>query len=246
MKIILVTSDLTYVPKNYNDVFEYVVSNTPQHIAGAVIVKINKISVLAKLPYLYFAGCNNIANTLIRNLTDVLSRRKRNFLTKLKIPFVFANSINDERAITLLQSMKPDLILNIRARCIYKEAVLQIPRLGCVNVHHGILPHQRGLFCDLYALADDKTAGFTIHQMTSGIDQGSIFYTQEVDKTKNYIDYLAGVALKEKRAIIRFIENVVQNNSLPESKPNQEQKSVFTTTPNFKKIKELQHKGIIL
>lgn len=246
MKIILVTSDLTYVPNNYNDVFEYVINNASQHLAGVVIVKISKVSVLVKVPYLYFAGCNNMANTLMRNLSDALSGRKRRLLAELKIPLVFANSINDDRTIAWLKSMKPDLILNMRARCIYKEAVLQIPRLGCVNVHHGILPNQRGLFCDLYALADGKAVGFTIHQMTSGIDQGSIFHTQEVDKNKNYIDYLADVASKEKRAIVKFIENVVQNNPLSESKPNQEQKSVFTTTPNFKKIKELQHKGIIL
>ena len=44
MKIILVTSDLTYAPENYNDVFEYVISNASQHLAGIVIVKINKIS----------------------------------------------------------------------------------------------------------------------------------------------------------------------------------------------------------
>jgi len=223
-----------------------VINSASEHIAGVVIVKISKISVLAKVPYLYFAGCNNMADTLIRNLADALSGRKRKFLAELKIPFVFANSINDERTIAWLKSMKPDLILNMRARCIYKEAILQIPWLGCVNVHHGILPSQRGLFCDLYALSSTKAVGFTIHRMTSGIDQGSTLYTQEVDKTKNYIDYLAGVARKEKRAIVKFIQNVVQDNSLPDSKPNQDQKSIFTTTPNFKKIKELQHKGIIL
>jgi len=246
MKILLVTSDLTYAPENYNNVFEYVTSNASQHLVGVVIVKINKFSVLAKVPYLYFAGCNNMSNTLIRNLADASSGRKRKFLAALKIPFIFANSINDAQTIAWLNSMKPDLILNMRARCIYKEAVLQIPQLGCVNVHHGILPSQKGLFCDLYALADDKKAGFTIHQMTNGIDQGSIFRTQEADKNKNYIDYLTEVASKEKQAIVKFIENVVQNNSLPESKPNQKQKSFFTTTPNFKKIKELRHKGIIL
>lgn len=246
MKIILVTSDLTYAPKNYNDVFEYVINNVSQHLAGVVIVKISKISILTKVPYLYFAGCNNTAVTLIRNLADVLSGRKRNFLNELKIPFIIVNSINNERTIAWLKSMKPDLILNIRARCIYKEAVLQIPWLGCVNVHHGILPGQRGLFCDLYALADGKAAGFTIHRMTSGIDQGSIFHTQEAGINKNYIDYLAEMASKEKRAIVTFIENIVQNNSLPESNPSQGQKSVFTTTPNFKIIKELQHKGVIL
>ena len=246
MKVILVTSDLTYAPENYNDVFEFVARNSSQYIAGVVLIRINKFGILAKLPYLYFAGCRNIANTLARNLSDALFRQKKKFLKNLGIPLISVKSINDRKAILWLETLKPDLILNMRARCIYKDAVLKIPHLGCANVHHGILPHQKGLFCDLYALADNRVAGFTIHQMTNYIDQGQILYREEVNKNKNYIDYLAEVASKEKVAIVAFIKRAVRGNLLSEAISNNDQHPTVTTTPNFRKIKELQRKGIIL
>lgn len=246
MKIILVTSDLTYVPENYNDVFEFVVQNSQQHIVVVVLVSTNKLGILAKIPYLYFAGCKNIASTLARNIGDALLGRKEKFLKKSGTPFISVKSINDRKAVLWFQTIKPDLILNMRARCIYKDAVLKIPRLGCVNVHHGILPNQKGLFCDLYALADNRITGFTIHQMTSHVDQGQILYTEEMSREKNYTDYLVEVASKEKVAIVNFIEKMVRSNSLPEAISSSNHSPIITTTPDFKKIKQLQHNEIIL
>lgn len=249
MRIILVTSDLTYCPENYNDVFEYVVQNSRPHIAGVILVKINKLGTLLKLPYLYFAGCKNIASELSRNLGDtILLRRKKKFLEKIGVPFITVKSINDGAGILWLQAMKPDLILNMRARCIYKDSILKIPRLGCVNVHHGILSFQKGLFCDLYAIADDRETGFTIHKMARQIDRGEILYQETIRSSKNYLDYLKEVASKEKVAIVRFIEKVAQVNSLPKILPITDinNHANFTKTPDLKMIKQLQHKGMIL
>lgn len=247
MKIVLVTSDITYVPKNYNDVFGYIVRNFTHSISGVVLIKINKFAVFVKFPYLYFAGCRNIANTLMHNIKDSLFKTKQKFLKKLGVPFVAVKSINDQKAILWLKAIKPDLIVNMRARCIYNNAVLKIPRLSCVNVHHGILPYQKGLFCDLYALAENRTAGFTIHQMTERIDQGKILYQEIVKGNKNYIDYLTEVASKEKTAIANFIRTTLRNKFLLEAATSHKsQKIITTTTPDFKKIKEFQRKGMIL
>lgn len=248
MKIILVTSDLTYCPENYNDVFEYVVQNLKPRIAGVILVRINKFGILFKLPYLYFAGCKNIASALRHNLGEAILGRKKRFLEKSGIPLISVKSINDGNGILWLRAMKPDLVLNMRARCIYKDSVLEIPRLGCVNVHHGILPFQGGLFCDLYAIADDRETGFTIHKMARQIDQGEILYQETIRSNKNYLDYLKEVVSKEKVAIVRFIEKVAQANSLPKSLPitDTNNHAIFTKTPDLKMIKQLQRKGMIL
>lgn len=248
MKIILVTSDLTYCPENYNEVFEYVVQNSRPHIAGVILVKINKLGILFKLPYLYFAGCKNIASALSHNLGDTTLGRKKNFLEKIGVPFISIKSINDENSILWLQTMKPDLVLNMRARCIYKDSILKIPRLGCVNEHHGMLPFQKGLFCDLYAIADDRETGFTIHKMARQIDRGEILYQETTRSNKNYLEYLKGAASKEKVAITRFIEKVAQVNSLPISLTITDinNHAIFTKTPDLKMIKQLQRKGMIL
>lgn len=248
MKIILVTSDLTYCPDNYGDVFEYVVQESEPHIVGVVLIRINKFNILLKLLYLYFVGCKNIANTLGYNLTSSILGKKKKFLEKLEIPFIVVGDINDKDSTRWLQAMKPDLILNMRARCVYKDSILKIPNLGCVNVHHGILPAQKGLFCDLYAIADDEETGFTIHEMTSRIDQGGILYQETVRGDKNYIDYLKIVVSKEKVAIVKFIAKAVRGDSLPERLPTMETNKGknFTKTPDFKVIKQLQNKRMIL
>lgn len=248
MKITLVTSDLTYCPENYSDVFESVVQNSKSHIVGVVLVRINKTDILFKLPYLYLVGCKNTANTLMSNLVDAMLNRKRRFLKELGVPFLSVKSISDKTSISWLRAIEPDLVLNMRARCIYEDSVLEIPRLGCVNVHHGILPTQKGLFCDLYAIADGRDTGYTIHKMGRQIDRGEILYQEMIRSNKNYFDYLQEVGLKEKVAIVKFLEAVSRADSLPESLVTKDTNNrvIFTTTPSIKKIQQLQLQGMIL
>ena len=246
MKTILVTSDLTYAPQNYSNVLEFVISNSRQQIAGVVLIKINLLNIFGKVLFLYFSGCRNIAKTLTLNLFSTLLREKKKMLKKNNIPFIEVKSINNEKAILWLKQVSPDLIVNMRARCIYRDSVLRIPRLGCINVHHGILPQQRGLFCDLYALAENKETGFTIHRMTSQIDIGQIFYQVKIESEKDYMKYLSKVSRREGTAISTSINKIMANGFLLESALEKCGNSIVTTTPDFKTIKQLQHKGIIL
>lgn len=246
MKTIIVTSNLTYTPQNYNNVLESVLRDSQKYIAGVILIKINLLNILAKLPYLYFVGCENIANTLAHNIGDTLLKRKEKLFGKYNTPFIYAGSISDPKIIPWIQKIEPDLILNMRAKCMYKDSILKIPRLGCVNIHHGVLPQQRGLFCDLYALGNNREAGFTIHKMTSHVDQGQIFYQEKNKGNKNYMKYLMECSPKEAKAIASFINNVAQNNCLPEGTPNKCEQPIVTVTPDSKAIKQLQHNGLIL
>ena len=211
MKTILVTSDLTYTSQNYSDVLEFVISHSRQQIAGVVLIKINLLNIFSKVLFLYFSGCRNIAKTLTLNLFSTLLRKKEKLFKKYNIPFIEVKSINNEKAISWLKQVSPDLIVNMRARCIYRDSVLRIPRLGCINVHHGILPQQRGLFCDLYALAENKETGFTIHQMTNQIDIGQIFYQVKIESEKDYMKYLSKVSRREGITISTAINKIMAN-----------------------------------
>lgn len=246
MKIILVTSNLTYTPQNYNDVLEFVLSNSKQQIVGIVLVKINLLNVLGKVLFLYISGCRHIANTLARNFINTLFNRKKKIFKKYNIPFIDVKSINNSKAISWLQQIRPDLIINMRARCLYKDTVLGIPRFGCINVHHGILPYQRGLFCDLYAIAENNETGFTIHKMTNKIDVGQIVYQEKIISNKNYMEYLSNVAKSEEVAISNLINKITLNDLQPMDESVKYNNSIVTTTPDFRTIKQLQRKGIIL
>jgi methionyl-tRNA formyltransferase len=246
MKTIIVTSNLTYTPQNYNNVLDYVLKNSQDNIAGAVLIRISLLKIIAKIPYLYLTGCRNIASVLLGNVFDVMLRRKENLLRVYGIPFIYAENINDSDSISWIQKINPDLILNMRTRCVYRNTVLTIPRLGCVNVHHGILPQQVGLFCDLHALGDNREVGFTIHKMTSKIDRGQILHQEKNNRSNNYIKYLLGSSLREMRAIADFINKIAEQSSLPEGVLNTGTGRIVTTTPNFEEIKTLQKKGVIL
>ena len=61
---------------------------------------------------------------------------------------------------------------------ILPEAVLEVPRLGCVNVHASLLPRWRGAApIERALLAGDSETGVTIMQMDAGLDTGDMLAT---------------------------------------------------------------------
>ena len=156
--------------------------------------------------------------------------------------------MNEDWLVDWVQSNEIDLIINLRTRCIYKEAILNAPRLGCLNIHHGILPKYRGTLCDLYALSEDRPAGFTIHGMVKKIDAGRIYHAEEVSdgSEKDYVHYLSQTAYKEGMALADLLEEVVRSGALPEGEPNTTEKVVFTKTPQRPEILKLKEMGMRL
>ena len=69
---------------------------------------------------------------------------------------------------------------------ILTQEILDIPRLGCLNIHASLLPKYRGAAPIQYVIVDgEEKTGVTIQQMNAGIDTGDILYTVETDITEN-------------------------------------------------------------
>lgn len=74
-----------------------------------------------------------------------------------------------------LAGWDPDILVVVAYGLILPQAVLEIPRLGCVNVHASLLPRWRGAApVERALLAGDETTGVTIMQMDAGLDTGPI------------------------------------------------------------------------
>ncbi|MGH8202820.1 MAG: methionyl-tRNA formyltransferase [Steroidobacteraceae bacterium] len=74
-----------------------------------------------------------------------------------------------------LAAWNPDVLVVVAYGLILPKAVLEIPRLGCVNVHASLLPRWRGAApVERALLAGDETTGVTIMQMEAGLDTGPI------------------------------------------------------------------------
>ena len=57
---------------------------------------------------------------------------------------------------------------------ILKSPLLDAPRLGFVNTHPSLLPHNRGKHYNFWALVEQAPFGVTLHRVDSGVDTGDI------------------------------------------------------------------------
>lgn len=94
-------------------------------------------------------------------------------------------SVNSDLALQDFQNFAPDLIISIRFGQIFKAPLIQIPRLGVLNLHSGILPNYRGIMASFWAiLHGEKNLGTTLHYINDAtIDTGDIvdFSNSEID-----------------------------------------------------------------
>lgn len=72
-----------------------------------------------------------------------------------------------------LAALKPDLMVVVAYGLILPQAVLDIPRLGCINSHASLLPRWRGAAPIQRAIeAGDSESGVTVMRMEAGLDTG--------------------------------------------------------------------------
>jgi methionyl-tRNA formyltransferase len=87
-------------------------------------------------------------------------------------------SLKHENAQHALAGLNPDLMVVVAYGLLLPQAVLDIPRLGCINVHASLLPRWRGAAPIQRALlAGDTESGITIMRMEAGLDTGPMLYT---------------------------------------------------------------------
>jgi methionyl-tRNA formyltransferase len=81
-----------------------------------------------------------------------------------------------------LRATSPDAIVVVAFGLLLPEAVLGLPRLGCVNLHGSLLPRWRGAAPVARALlAGDARTGVTTMRMERGLDTGPILLSRGCD-----------------------------------------------------------------
>lgn len=89
------------------------------------------------------------------------------------LPVYQPASLRSPEAQSELASLQPDLMVVVAYGLILPQAVLDTPRLGCINSHASLLPRWRGAAPIQRAIeAGDQTSGVTVMQMEAGLDTG--------------------------------------------------------------------------
>ena len=90
-----------------------------------------------------------------------------------EIPVYQPQTLRDPVAQAELAALAPDLLVVVAYGLILPQAVLDIPRLGCINSHASLLPRWRGAAPIQRAIeAGDHESGVTVMQMEAGLDTG--------------------------------------------------------------------------
>jgi methionyl-tRNA formyltransferase len=93
------------------------------------------------------------------------------------VPVYQPLSLKDEAAQQELAALKPDVMIVAAYGLLLPKAVLEMPRLGCLNIHASLLPRWRGAAPIQRAiLAGDAETGITIMQMDIGLDTGAMLH----------------------------------------------------------------------
>ena len=98
------------------------------------------------------------------------------------LPVYQPASLRTPEEIARLRDLAPDILAVVAYGKILPPEVLELPALGCINVHGSLLPRHRGSAPIQWAiLSGDSVTGVTTMYMDKDVDTGDMIYTRTVE-----------------------------------------------------------------
>ncbi|MDD7738734.1 MAG: methionyl-tRNA formyltransferase [Fusicatenibacter sp.] len=99
----------------------------------------------------------------------------------LGLPVYQPSRVRSMEAIDTIRQMKPDVIVVVAFGQIIPKEILELPPLGCINVHASLLPAYRGAAPIQWAVINgEPKSGVTIMKMDEGLDTGDMLAKTEI------------------------------------------------------------------
>lgn len=98
----------------------------------------------------------------------------RSVCRALEIPYADVDDVNGKPFLEMLAALDPDIVVCFQQQ-IFGKDLLALPRLGCLNVHTGILPGYRGMKPVFWMQArGEPELGVSVHAMSDSLDVGPV------------------------------------------------------------------------
>ena len=133
------------------------------------------------------------------------------------IPVFQPENFREEESVEQLRILEPDVCAVVAYGRILPQKVLDVPKLGCINIHASVLPQYRGSAPYQWAVLDGQTeTGVTAQYMSRGVDEGDVI---DVAKTPIGENETAGELLDRlavlgadllSRTLTRFLNGKVE------------------------------------
>lgn len=101
---------------------------------------------------------------------------------KLGLPVWQPEKVKEERFLETLHALNPDMIVVAAFGQILPKAIIDLPALGCLNIHPSLLPKYRGAAPLNWSIIRGETqTGVTIMLMDEGMDSGDILLQESTE-----------------------------------------------------------------
>lgn len=163
--------------------------------------------------------------------------------TSYGIDIIERSDLNDPSFLKEIRRYDADLFISVASPIIFKKELIDMPRLGCINIHNAPLPKYRGMLPNFWQLYhNEKESGITVHRINTGIDTGDIIAQRFVPIQPE--ETLHSLILKTKRQGARIMIDVIDDfrNERIQSVKMSGAGSYFTF-PSRKEVLELKRRG---
>lgn len=244
LKTLVITSKITFVPDNYDHLIVGL-ARCPQ-VGGLLILDNGGLSNFMKSIGALLKGAYRIGLTLFTNRFGNSQERREHAYRSQGKPVWTVKRLNSDETLTFIAEHQFNLLLNARTRALFQENLLAAPALGAINIHHGMLPEQRGTMCDLWALFNAEPCGFSIHKMTDEIDAGEIIRTVTVSdgSDKDYIQYLEKSSRQELSTVCEVLEDIERTGKISGYPNIKSGATPMRTDPSRRDIKKIKRRAL--
>ena len=132
------------------------------------------------------------------------------------VPTLLGKEFRSGAGVHWLSSLHLDYILSVHFPYIIPATVLELPRIGTLNLHPALLPFNRGWHTPSWAILDGTPYGATLHWVDDGVDTGDIALQREVRVLpSDTADSLYARVLAAELELMREAIPRLQNHTLP-------------------------------
>ena len=150
-------------------------------------------------------------------------------------------NVNEEKHLEYLKKLDIDIIISSSGH-IFKNKLLRLPKIACINRHSALLPKYGGVLPVFWAMKNkEKKFGVSVHLMAEEIDQGDILSQAEIEnKAENSLFYNYMLAFdKSSNSCNEAIKNLLKNRIVKKFHHNKDEYYSFPSSQDIKDFRKI-------
>jgi methionyl-tRNA formyltransferase len=161
------------------------------------------------------------------------------------VPYKRIGNPNSADFVEEIRRRAPDLVLSVACPFIFKQALLNVAPLGCINVHHAPLPRYRGMMPTFWQMFHgERVAGLTVHYVNAEIDKGDVLLRDNLTiEPGESLDHLIRRSKRHAAHSMATVARQIGANTQRVIKMPVEDGSYFTF-PTLDEIREFRRRGL--